>query len=317
MIPSSEQIEILSRVLKLAKEQGVQIFVVGGAIRDLLLGQRSVDFDLVIEGDAISFANNLHSILGGDLKQFPNFLTAKLTNLLNGTFELDFAGAREESYPEGGALPEVKPSTLQKDLKRRDFSINSLAIGLEAFLSWLDSKDLTLLRSKIIDPFNGLDDLDNRVVRILHPQSFTDDPTRIFRGYRYLARINGTFEEQTRELIFRALSIGALQTISKNRIKNELELILLEPKWLIAIEAIIKDGVLEKIGLPENSNSDELLLRVKTHKDLFSSKELCIPIFFAVLTKTISAKERMELCMEWSVSKKKIDKALTLLGSAE
>src|SRR3954447_10430159 len=149
-------------------------WLVGGAVRDLLLGAASVDLDVAIEGDAREVARELAARLGGEAVEHERFGTATVRA---DALTVDLASPRRESYAHPGALPEVEPAPLDEDLARRDFTVNAMAAAL-------DSERLGELR----DPHGGRGDLEAGVIRVLHPKSFIDDPTRLLRAVRYEAR---------------------------------------------------------------------------------------------------------------------------------
>ncbi len=187
------------------------VYLIGGAVRDLLLGGRPVDLDLVVEGDTAAFAASL----GGELKVHDRFGTSTVT--LDG-HSYDIARARRETYAHPGALPDVAPAPLTEDLGRRDFTVNTLALALDGDLAGE-------LRS--VPP--ALEDLDARRLRVLHDQSFIDDPTRLFRLVRYATRLGFEIEPDTRALAERAIAGGALATVSGPRVGAELRLLAREP----------------------------------------------------------------------------------------
>ena len=197
---------------KEASELGQELYLVGGVVRDLFLGRANFDFDLVVEGDAISLAKRLARDSQVKLTVHSRFGTA---NLNYPGFNLDLATARSETYSKPGALPNVKPGSLKDDLIRRDFSINAMALHLNPQRF-----------GELIDLYNGKDDLERRLIRILHPKSFVDDATRILRAIRYEQRLGFKLEAETEKLLRR--HVAMLDTISGDRIRHELELILKE-----------------------------------------------------------------------------------------
>jgi len=197
---------------EVAARQGQNLYLVGGVVRDLLLGQTSLDLDLVVEGDAINLAQQLVDTVHGKMITHPRFNTAKLKW---NNWSVDLATARSETYDRPGALPKVKPGSLASDLSRRDFTINAMAIEL------IPNRYGTL-----IDLYRGRDDLDQGLVRVLHERSFIDDSTRVWRGLRYEQRLDFQLEPDTLKLLKR--DIPMLDTISGDRIRHELELILKE-----------------------------------------------------------------------------------------
>ncbi len=179
---------------------GAPLYLVGGAVRDLLLGHGRVDLDLVVEGDPSEIGRRL----GGEVVEHERFATAKARL---GGHEVDIARARSETYERPGALPEVSPAGIEEDLARRDFTINAMAIPLGP-----DGPGL------LLDPHGGLADLERGLLRVLHPGSFRDDPTRALRAARYAARFGFELEAGTAE----RLAETDLGTVSGERREAEL-----------------------------------------------------------------------------------------------
>jgi tRNA nucleotidyltransferase (CCA-adding enzyme) len=202
------------------------IYLVGGVVRDLLLGRERSDLDLVVEGDAEALARRL----GGEAIGYQRFATAKVT--LEG-LDFDLARARAESYARPGALPDVRPATLHEDLARRDFSINAMAIPLHA-------------EPDLIDPHGGRADLDSGAIRVLHERSFIDDPTRALRAARYSARFSFTVDPGTERLARET----DLSTVSEDRVEAELLKLAAEPRARAGFEQLDAWGL---VALPEGS----------------------------------------------------------------
>ena len=218
-------------------------FLVGGAVRDLLLGAESVDLDIAVEGDAEEVARRLAGRLGGEVRAHGRFGTATVRA---GMLQVDLAGTRRESYSAPGALPDVEPATLDEDLGRRDFTINAMALSLS-------EEELGAIR----DPHSGRDDLDARVVRVLHTRSFVDDPTRLLRAVRYATRFDFALDHETERLAREAVRAGAIGTVSGPRIRDELIDLLTES------------------GAPEAAESlQELRLDVALHPTLRADRDL-------------------------------------------
>lgn len=196
----------------MAAAEGVSLYLVGGAVRDLLLGRPNLDFDLVMEGDAPQLARRLARASGEKVTIHRRFGTAKFQQ---GELSIDLVTARSESYPRPGALPEVQPGSIEDDLWRRDFSINAMAISITPNTY-----------GQLVDPYGGRSDLERRLIRILHEESFIDDATRILRALRYEQRLGFELEENTQRLLIEHSSM--LHTISGDRIRHEIELILRE-----------------------------------------------------------------------------------------
>lgn len=199
--------ELLVRIGARATELGHNAFLVGGPVRDLLLGRTSLDLDVVVEGDAVAVARA--AAAQGEPKPIIHLAFGTAT-IQSGVFRVDLASARAESYERPGALPLVRTGTLRQDLARRDFSINAMALMLDG-----------RRRGELIDPYGGLSDLGHGLVRVLHDGSFVDDATRILRGVRYEQRFGFTFEEHTLALLQRDTQY--LSRISADRVRHELE----------------------------------------------------------------------------------------------
>ena len=183
-------------------------FLVGGAVRDLLLGGHPVDIDIAIEGDARSAARTLADRVGGSAREYERFGTADVNV---GGQTLHLVSTREESYDAPGELPRVALASLSEDLRRRDFTVNAMAIGL-------NGDDL----GHLYDPHGGLGDLDAKAIRVMHDRSFLDDPTRLLRAVRYATRLGFALEPETERLAREAVAGDALATVSGARIRDEL-----------------------------------------------------------------------------------------------
>ncbi len=199
---------------------GAEAHLVGGAVRDLLLGGAPYDLDLVIEGDAGAFAARL----GGSLVVHDRFGTSTVT--LDG-FNYDIARARRETYSRPGALPDVEPASLAEDLLRRDFAVNAMAIALGG------EQPGTFSAAP-----GALDDLEARRLRVLHDRSFIDDPTRLLRLARYASRLRFAIEPGTRRLAEEAIRSGALQTVTGPRIGAEIRLLAREQDPIEALRCL-------------------------------------------------------------------------------
>ncbi|MBA7614046.1 A-adding tRNA nucleotidyltransferase [subsurface metagenome] len=198
---------------EIAHTRGEKIYLVGGVVRDLMLEQPNLDLDLVVEGNAIELAQQFKKNVKGKITTHPRFNTAKLEW---DNWSVDLTTARTESYEKPGALPKITPGSIDEDLGRRDFTINAMALGLNPGFY-----------GKPIDPHGGRDDLKNKLIRVLHENSFIDDATRIWRGLRYEQRLDFHLEKKT--LSFLKRDIDMLKTISADRTRYEIECILKEP----------------------------------------------------------------------------------------
>ena len=210
---------------------GQRLFMVGGVVRDLLLGRPTFDLDLVVEGDAIALAEVLAAEPRAKVTVHPAFNTAKLHWE---SWSVDIASARSETYSRPGALPTVREGTLQTDLFRRDFTINAMAVELTSGHY-----------GDLIDLHGGQADLRKRAIRVLHPMSFTDDATRIWRAIRYEQRLSFHLEPGTQGLLVR--DVPMLATISGDRIRHELEAVLKEDRPETMLRRAFDLGVLARL----------------------------------------------------------------------
>ena len=232
-----ERIRALPRMGELLGllERLPRTYLVGGAVRDLLLGTAMVDLDVAIEGDARAAATELAERLDGRAVVHERFGTATVRA---GTLVLDLATTRRERYERPGALPIVEPAPLEEDLARRDFAINAMAAGLRG-------DEL----GRLHDPHLGRSDLELRLVRVLHERSFADDPTRLLRAVRYAGRLQFALDPETEALAAAAIEGHALETVSGARLRDELLDLLREPTGLMALRRLRALG-LERALLP-------------------------------------------------------------------
>ncbi len=235
-------LHLLRDVGLVATEMGSSAYLVGGVVRDLLLGIPNLDLDIVVEGDAIELAQQMTERNGGRVRSHSQFGTAKWLapeelagEISNGIpASVDFVTARTEFYEHPTALPQVERSSIRQDLHRRDFTINTLAICLdpERF-------------GDLLDYFGGEKDLQDRLIRVLHSLSFVEDPTRMLRAVRLEQRLRFRIEERTAELIGGAL--GLLDRVSGERIRHELYLIFNEEDPVRALRRLEDLGILTQI----------------------------------------------------------------------
>src|SRR5713226_8716687 len=195
--------------------------LVGGAVRDVLLGGEAVDLDVVVEGDAAAAARTAAERVGGRVREHERFGTATVEAV---DLAFDVARARRERYPAPGALPEVEPASLEEDLLRRDFTVNALAVALGP------PAPGTVHAAR-----QSHEDLEARRLRVFHDDSFRDDPTRLLRLLRYATRLRFAIEPGTEGLARAAVAAGAPATVSGGRIGDELRLLLREPEPNIAL----------------------------------------------------------------------------------
>jgi tRNA nucleotidyltransferase (CCA-adding enzyme) len=220
----------------------IGVHLVGGAVRDVLLDGTPPDLDLVVEGDAAAFAASL----GGRVRLHDRFATS--TVILDG-FAYDIARARRETYARPGALPDVEPANIAEDLRRRDFTVNAIAIALTGNRP-----------GELSAAPNALEDVEARRLRVLHDGSFIDDPTRLLRLARYAARLRFDIEARTRTLADAAIDAGALGTVSGSRLGAELRLLSREDDPVMGLLAV-RDLGIDRVLHPGFGLEDEALAR--------------------------------------------------------
>jgi len=262
----AELVNFMQLAGKVAASYGRSLYLVGGVVRDLLLGRTNLDLDLVVEGDAIDLAQHLIEIKQGRMVTHARFHTAKLQW---DKWSVDLATARSETYVRPGALPSVKPSSIEKDLFRRDFTINAMAIRLNPSHY-----------GELIDLHGGSEDLEYKLIRVLHERSFVDDATRIWRGLRYEQRLNFHLEPNTLQLLQR--DIPMLDTISGDRIRYELECILQEEFPEKILRRAEELGVLAKVH-PSLKGNGWLAKKFEQARQLSSPSPPPVGLYLALM----------------------------------
>lgn len=198
---------------KTADDNGFKIYLIGGVVRDLLLEKKIIDIDVTVEGNATEFCHTLSDKKICKILQVQNELKT-VKALFKNDIVIDFASTRQEFYPKRGHLPVIARigCTLEEDVLRRDFTINSLAISL-------NEKDF----GTVIDYVGGVEDIKNKILKVLHDNSFNEDPSRIIRGLKFAARFNFHRDEYTKELQEKYINTQLHDDISWTRIKSELK----------------------------------------------------------------------------------------------
>ncbi len=227
-----DTVALLRRVGVLAQQARMHAYLVGGVVRDVLLGREVGDLDLVVEGDGAALAALLAREIGGRARTHPAFGTAVLE--APGERRIDLATARTEHYPKPGALPRVIPGGLRQDLFRRDFTINAMAVAL-------DPERFGVL----LDPFGGRSDLKLGRIRVLHGLSFLEDPTRAFRAVRFAARLDFALADETEHLLRVARREDAFSALSSARLGREMERLLSERRLVRAGRLLARLRLLE------------------------------------------------------------------------
>jgi len=235
-LPKAQQ-RALDLVKEIAAEKNLHPFLVGGPVRDLLLGRHSIDIDLTLEEGSSTLARALAKRIEGRVRSYPQFLTYKVT--ADEFPEIDIATARSERYRAPGTLPIVSEGRLNDDLLRRDFTVNAIA--------------LDLVDDALHDPSNGERDIADRLIRVLHDESFNDDPTRIFRAVRLATRLGFTIEPHTADLLRAAIESNALSSVSRERVWRELFLAMEENDAPAVLAALRDAGALDMLFGPRRA----------------------------------------------------------------
>ncbi|NCC47063.1 MAG: CCA tRNA nucleotidyltransferase, partial [Bacteroidia bacterium] len=224
--------KIFSIISEQARLSDVRAFVIGGYVRDSLIGRKSKDIDIVVEGSGIELAKKVAEVIGTNVSVFKNFGTAMLRWK---DLEIEFVGARKESYRANSRNPIVEDGSLTDDQLRRDFTINALAFSLQ-------KEDYGALS----DPFNGKEDLERKIIRTpLEPDTtYSDDPLRMLRAIRFATQLSFTIEPASLEAIYR--NRKRLSILSFERINEEINKILLSPKPSVGFYLMDSTGILEK-----------------------------------------------------------------------
>jgi len=282
-----EQLRLLGDT---ASDLGLSIYAVGGFVRDLLLGTENLDLDVTVEGDGIFFAEHFAELHGGRVRSHPAFRTAVVVRP-DGS-KIDIASTRLEFYESPGVLPTVERSSLRHDLYRRDFTINTLAFCLNSDRFGI-----------LTDYFGGLQDLQQRLVRVLHNLSFVEDPTRVFRAIRFEQRLGFHIAPHTENLIRSAVRMNVVEKVGGPRLLNELIQILSEAEPAGAVTRMAALGLLPSVH-PALRLSPETEQVVRESSQLLTWFRLLFlddpceqwQVYFLALTDRLKAEEFQETC---------------------
>lgn len=246
---------VFRKLGKLADECNVPAYVIGGFVRDLFLHRPSKDIDILVVGNGIAFAEKAASLLKTQVAVFKNFGTAMLKYR---DVEIEFVGARKESYRSHSRKPIVENGTLEDDQKRRDFTINAMAISL-------NSSNY----GQLIDPFNGVDDIERRLIRTpLSPrETFSDDPLRMMRAIRFASQLSFSIDKEALEAI--GLNKERISIVSGERITDELNKIILSPQPSAGFNYLFDTGLLHLIFPQMTELYGVEYINGKGHKDNF------------------------------------------------
>ena len=294
--------DVLNKIGEIGDRLDFPVFMVGGIVRDLFLGIKNYDLDIVVEGEGIKFARELSRDLGGRTKSHEKFGTAIV--ILADDFKIDVATARREFYEYPAAFPKVELSSIKKDLYRRDFTINAMAIQLNQKYF-----------GKLIDFFGGQKDLRIGIIRVLYNLSFVEDPARIIRAIRFEQRYNFKMNRTTEDFLKKAIDDKLLSRLRKKRITEELILILKEENPLKSLKRMEELGALKYI-LPEFELNEETVERLNKVKDNFDFWTRDIPdekielwvIYFCCLIRNLKKSQLQRIYKKLIIKQKFIDK---------
>jgi tRNA nucleotidyltransferase (CCA-adding enzyme) len=273
---------------ELAQGMSYGTYLVGGVVRDLLLDRKNKDIDIMIEGDAIRLAELLAQTLNTGIISHKNFGTATLKA---GNYGIDLATCRSEIYNRPGALPTVKFGDITADLFRRDFTINAMALCIAPGRF-----------GDLIDLYNGREDIENKLIRVLHSESFTDDATRIMRAIRYEQRLDFEIETKTAKLLTRDLDM--LDRISGDRLRKEISLWFSEPQPEKIMRRADQLAVLQKLhpGLRWNNPVNQAFSRARKHVKPASAVQL----YYCLLVYSLKESELDDLLQRLNIRRGKL-----------
>jgi len=281
------------------------VYLVGGTVRDVLLGEQNFDVDIAVEGDAIAFARSLASTLHGRVTPHHKFGTAIVSH---GQGErVDVVTTRTEFYDAPGALPTVERAGLREDLFRRDFTINAMAASLKP-------ADF----GRLVDPFGGRGDLEAGVVRVLHNLSFIEDPTRIFRAIRYEARYGFRLDEHSRRLAHGCVEMGLVGDLSSARLRDELVQLLEDPGAGEGIPRLGELGV-DRAVHPHLRGDHEAARLFNRARELRDELDVDLPVWrlgLAVLARDLSSDEAYDWLERLRVRRRDVDRIVGAIAVA-
>lgn len=292
-------LKLLHIIEALSKKRKEKVFLVGGIVRDFLLGINNKDIDIVVEGNGIEFAKDLKKLIKADnIRIHEKFKTAVLT--INNELKLDIASSRTEYYECPGCLPIVYSSDIKADMYRRDFTINAMAFEI-------DNQNF----GKLIDFYNGYQDLKDKKIRILHNLSFVDDPTRIIRAIRFVSRYNFDLEENTEFLLIDAINKNLLSKISWDRLKQEFKILFSDKNIEKSIEFLDKYNIFKEIhpNIVYNLKIRENIIKLQSHEYLLKNNKVKKWILvLLIISENLKKEELIFVLKKFDFSKKFISK---------
>jgi tRNA nucleotidyltransferase (CCA-adding enzyme) len=275
-----ESLQTVFEAVQAVSEPFDGVYLVGGAVRDVLMGEPNFDVDIAVEGDGISLGRALAQSLGGRFVPHEKFGTAIV--LYGNGGRVDVATARTEFYDYPGALPTVEQASIRQDLYRRDFTINAMAVSLKG-------ADF----GRLVDYFGGLRDLSQGVVRVLHNLSFIDDPTRIFRAIRYETRYGFRMDAHTLGLARACVEMDLVGELSSSRVRDELQALLSEERVGDSIRRLAELGIDRAIHphLAADEEAVRMIEEVDRVRDVYAPEAPAWRLRLAVLARRLSSTE--------------------------
>ena len=295
----------LFEAVQAASEGVAGVYLVGGTVRDILIGEQGLDIDIAVEGDAIAFARSLGKVLRGTVRAHDSFGTAVVS--WGDDERLDVVTARSEFYDAPGALPTVEHASIRDDLFRRDFTINAIAASLRG-------PDF----GRLVDPFGGRRDLARRTVRVLHNLSFIDDPTRLFRAVRYETRYGFRMDERTERLARACVEMGLVRDLSGARLREELVAILEESGRGVAILRLAELGAAAAVdqALAADQGTVDLLDRLALLRAELAPEVPAWRLGLAALARRLAPDEAYALAERLKLSRRNADALAAAVGVA-
>ncbi len=297
LLPLDKKIQrIVTAIRHSADKNKLQVYLVGGIVRDLLLKRKNFDLDIVVEGDALTFAKSMAVLMKARLVTYGQFKTATL--MLSDGFQFDLVTARQESYSFSGALPVVEPGSLKQDLFRRDFTINAMAISIHKNSY-----------GQLVDYYGGCDDLKKGIIRILYDKSFIEDPTRILRAVRFEQRFDFSMESKTLSLLKDALKKDVVGNVKAPRYFEEFKKVLKEKEPQKSLKRLRDLKALAFLSPKIQWNIQNYKSIKKIHRwadDHLPENIHREPwlIYFMEVLRGVSAKNRVMICQRFQLSRK-------------
>ncbi len=307
---SSSVLELLEKIGEIGESLGFSVFIVGGIVRDILLGYKNLDIDIVVEGDGIELAKKIKKKFDVDIKIFPEFGTASLK--FSDGVRYDIATSRLEFYDYPGAPPKVEASSIKKDLYRRDFTINALAIQINPSQF-----------GRLVDFFGGLSDLEHKLIRILHNLSFIEDPSRILRAVRFETRYDFRIEDKTLYFLNKAVSENYIEKIKAPKLREEFFYILEEENPLKPVVRLNELYILERVfpGIVFDSSLQDAFAKIIAKKNLYKNVVKLPYVYFFIILKFVKNEKNLVYILNKfsmpNLYKEKIMKVLLLLDKIE